>query len=71
MFPFDIDEGEEILTDEEDEVEYKEYGIDFETGQLTGKVVTGIEAVRVWAYLALNTAKYRFEQYSWDYGNEF
>lgn len=70
MFPFDIDEGEEILTDEEDEVEYKEYGIDFETGQLTGKVVTGIEAVRVWAYLALNTAKYRFEQYSWDYGNE-
>lgn len=70
MFPFDIDEGEEILTDEEDEVEYKEYEIDFETGQLTGRVVDGIDAVRVWIYLALRTAKYRYEQYSWDYGCE-
>lgn len=70
MFPFDIDEGEEILTEEEEEVEYKEYEIDFETGQLTGRIVTGIEAIRVWAYLALHTAKYRYEQYSWDYGCE-
>lgn len=70
MFPFDIDEGEEILTEEEEEVEYKEYEIDFETGQLTGRIVTGIEAIRVWVYLALHTAKYRYEQYSWDYGCE-
>ena len=70
MFPFDIDEGEEILTEEEDVVEYKEYEIDFKTGQLTGRVVSGIDAVRVWVHLALHTAKYRYEQYSWDYGNE-
>lgn len=70
MFPFDIDEGEEILEENEEESEYREYEIDFETGQLTGRVVDGIDAVRVWIYLALRTAKYRYEQYSWDYGCE-
>lgn len=26
----------------------KEYGIDFKTGQLTGEIVEGLEAVKVW-----------------------
>ena len=57
--------------EEAEETIYREYELDFRTGQLTGRVVEGIAAVRVWAYLALRTARYRFEQYSWDYGNEF
>ena len=70
MFPYDIDEEEEILLDDEDDIEPKEYEIDFETGQLTGRIVTGLEAILVWAWIALHTAKYRYIQYSWDYGNE-
>ncbi|MBS4932242.1 MAG: DUF2634 domain-containing protein [Clostridiales bacterium] len=71
MFPYDIDEEEEILLDDEDEIEPKEYEIDFQTGQLTGRIVTGLEAILAWAWLALNTAKYRYVQYSWDYGHEY
>lgn len=32
--------------------------------------VTGAEAVKVWAWKALNTARYRHEIYTWDYGCE-
>lgn len=34
-------------------------------------VVTGKEAVKVWIWKALYTARYRFEIYSRDYGSEF
>ena len=34
-------------------------------------VVTGKEAVKVWAWKALHTVRYRFEIYSRDYGSEF
>jgi len=34
-------------------------------------VVTGKEAVKVWIWKALHTARYRYEIYSWAYGNEF
>ncbi len=71
MFPFDIDDEDDVEVEEAEETIYREYELDFRTGQLTGRVVEGIAAVRVWAYLALRTARYRFEQYSWDYGNEF
>lgn len=40
----------------------------FEDGK--PKIVTGREAVKVWAYKALNTPRYAYEMYSWDYGNE-
>jgi len=33
--------------------------------------VTGKEAVKVWIYKALLTARYRYEIYTWDYGSEF
>ncbi len=49
----------------------KEYGIDFKTGQLTGGIVEGKEAVKVWIWLALQTPRYRYYIYTWDYGNEF
>lgn len=33
-------------------------------------VVTGAEAVRVWAWKALKTARFRHDIYTWDYGCE-
>lgn len=65
-FPF-------ISTESEISEEYvipKEYEIDFTTGQLTGNLAEGLEAIKIWSYLALNTARYRHEIYSWDYGCE-
>ena len=49
----------------------REYGVDFRTGQLTGEVVEGGEAIKVWIWFALRTPRYRFYAYSWDYGSEF
>lgn len=46
----------------------KEYGIDFATGQLTGKIVEGIEAIKVWVWLCLRTQRFRYPIYSWSYG---
>ena len=70
MFPFEIDE-EELEVEGASVVPYKEYEIDFETGQLTGRVVEGREAVKVWIYFAFHIGRDYFEQYTWDYGNEF
>ena len=33
--------------------------------------VTGKEAVKVWIWKALHTARFRYEIYSWAFGNEF
>ena len=46
----------------------KEYGIDFTTGQLTGEIVEGIEAIKVWIWNCLHTQRFRYPLYSWDYG---
>lgn len=66
-----------ILEDEveEDEIEDteelpREYGIDFVTGQLTGEIVEGKEAVKVWIWLALRVPRYRHIINTWEYGNE-
>lgn len=48
----------------------REFGIDFETGQLTGKMVEGVEAIKVWLYFALRIARYRYQGMSWEYGSE-
>lgn len=37
----------------------REYGVDFQTGQLTGKIVEGIEAIKVWIWLCLHTERFR------------
>lgn len=46
----------------------REYGIDFTTGQLTGKIVEGIEAIKVWIWLCMHTERFRHAIYSSDYG---
>lgn len=48
-----------------------EYEIDYETGQMTGKIVEGLEAIKVWIWLVLKISRYRYPIYSWDYGNEY
>lgn len=69
MFPFVDNEEEE----EQEESLYipKEYGINFETGQLSGKIVEGYDALLVWVWIALQTPRYRYYIYSEDYGQEY
>lgn len=70
LFPAYI-ENEEILDEPIGEIETpREFGINFATGQLTGVIVEGIEAVKVWCYIALQVARYRYFICSWEYGNE-
>ena len=61
-------EDEDFLT-EEIEIP-REFGIDFATGQLSGEIVEGVEAIKVWIYFALQIARYRYFICSWEYGNE-
>lgn len=54
---------------------YKEVKWDFEKNIPVFKngspvIVSGKEAVLVWAWKALRTPRFRYEIYSWDYGNE-
>ena len=51
MFPFDLEDELEII--QEETKEPKDYEIDFKTGKLTGRMVTGIKAIEQWIYLAL------------------
>lgn len=39
--------------------------------KLTGRIVTGVDAICVWAYLALKAKRYRWVIYSWYYGEEY
>lgn len=66
-FPFETDD--EIQSEETLKVP-REYEIDFTTGQFTGKIVEGADAIKVWIYNALRTPRYRYNIFSWDYGNE-
>lgn len=70
LFPTYIESETETEQIEESKIP-KEYEIDFKTGQLTGRIVEGAEAIKVWIRLVLQTARYRYYIYSWDYGNEF
>lgn len=67
-FPFEFEVEEDAVIDEEKEP--CEYEIDFVTGQLTGKKVVGLEAIKVWIYIALRVHRYRNLIFSWDFGNE-
>lgn len=69
LFPAYVEDEIQEEPDETLEIP-KEFGVNFETGQLTGKIVEGIEAVKVWCYFALKVARYRYFICSWDYGNE-
>jgi len=49
----------------------REYGVDFSTGQLTGLIVEGLEAIKVWIWNCLHSERYRYAIYSWQYGVEY
>ena len=49
---------------------YKEYELDFNTGQLTGKILEDKAALKMWIYKALLTNRYVYPIYSWDYGQD-
>lgn len=65
-------EDDDALIEElvEDLPQPTEYEIDFSTGELTGRIVKDIEAIKTWIYLALNTPRYRYSIFSWNYGSE-
>ena len=69
LFPTYLEE-QEIETNAEEIKPPKEYEIDFATGRITGRIVEGLEAIKVWVWLAIQTVRYRYIIYSWDYGNE-
>lgn len=70
MFPFDL-EDEEIDTEEiEEEPEKQEYEVDFKTGKLTGRMISGIAAVKQWLTIAFAIDRYKYTQYSWENGAE-
>ncbi|MCI9428503.1 MAG: DUF2634 domain-containing protein [Eubacterium sp.] len=71
LFPAYVEDGELLEAETEDEKIPKEFEIDFATGQLTGRIVEGLDAIKVWIWLALQTPRYRYPIYTWDYGNEF
>lgn len=66
-----IEDGEEDT--ETGETQYdvpREYGIDFKTGQPTGKIVEGTEAIKVWIWMCLQCERFIFAIHDWDYGIE-
>ena len=50
LFPTYIESETETEQIEESKIP-KEYEIDFKTGQLTGRIVEGAEAIKVWIWL--------------------
>lgn len=67
LFPFLLRNIEEVT---ESVTTYKEYEFDFHTGKLTGKILEGKEALKMWVYKALLTKRYIYPIYSWDYGQD-
>lgn len=69
MFPFDLEE-EELQLNIPENKEPSDYEIDFKTGRLTGRIITGLDAIKQWARLVLGTDRYYFPQYTWNHGSE-
>ena len=70
LFPFATDEDITLASTEVTASSIREYELDFKSGRLTGRIVEGVDAICVWAYLALKAWRYRWIIYSWGYGNE-
>ena len=70
LFPFATDTEVSLATPEVTASSIREYEIDFKSGRLTGRIVEGVDALCVWAYLALKAWRYHWVIYSWEYGNE-
>lgn len=69
LFPF-IDQEPEEKEQIKTSVVPEEYEIDFETCELTGRIVKGKEAIKMWIYKVLRTNRYKYIIYTWDYGIE-
>ena len=65
LFPFMFEQVES----KNDDI-YREYEFDFNTGQLTGKILEDKVALKIWIYKALLTNRYGYPIYSWDYGQD-
>ena len=70
LFPFVSEDVVEIVEEATPEV-IREYEIDFTTRRLTGRIVEGVNALAIWAYLALKAKRYSHVIYSWYYGEEY
>lgn len=71
LFPFiDVEEvkGNEDLKN--DEAIPREYEFDFGNNRLTGRIVEGNEALKIWILKTLKTPRYKHIIYTWDYGVE-
>lgn len=68
----------EVLSDENEEDDfpmYREVKWDYEKNAPVYKngspvIIEGAEAVKVWAWKALHTVRFRHEIYTWEFGNE-
>ena len=69
MFPFDI-EDEDIDIEVDEERPEADYEVDLETGKLTGRIITGLDAIKQWIRITLATDRYRYPQYSWEHGSD-
>ena len=69
LFPFVSDEV--IASANAITPRVREYEIDFKKNRLTGRIVEGVDAIAVWAYLALKATRYKWVIYSWYYGEEY
>lgn len=74
IFPF-MDFPEEFFEVVETTGPTKEWAWDFERDEFKLKdgkpyTVEGKEAVKIWAYKALTTQRYRYQAYTWNYGSE-
>ena len=70
LFPFATDAEITLADTEVTASSIREYEIDFKNGRLTGRIVEGVDALHVWAYLALKAIRYHWVIYSWYYGAE-
>lgn len=70
MFPFDVEDEEIEAEDNGESQEPSDYEIDFNTGKLTGRIITGLDAIKQRVLLIFGTDRYAFPQYSWDCGSE-
>nr|WP_314465562.1 DUF2634 domain-containing protein [uncultured Clostridium sp.] len=71
LFPFATDAELALAETTVTASSIREYELDFKSGKLTGKIVEGVNALCVWAYLALKAKRYRWVIYSWGYGEEY
>ena len=71
LFPFTTEEELTLTKGDVIASSIREYEIDFRTNQLTGRIVEGVDALCVWAYLAIRAKRYKWAIYSWYYGAEY